>query len=193
MPPRIMARMAVVPPAMNRYQLARLSLGKARSRRADHQRNQEIPQRCRDGRDQEEEDHDHAVNREQAVVGFLVDESAVGRHECYANKGGSAAADEEEECDAEDVEDRDPLVVFGEQPRANGVSDVEIRLPLFVNGDIRDAGHCLTSANARSFGGTLYSLSPVLGGEGWGEGLLSCSRGHVFLRTTKAPHPNPLP
>ena len=46
--------------------------------RADHDRDEEIAEHRGDGRDQEEEDHDHAVHGEQLVVGVGLDQVAGG-------------------------------------------------------------------------------------------------------------------
>ena len=58
------------PPSMKIYQLNRFSRGKARSRAPIISGTRKLPSTAGDRRDQEEQDHDHAVHREQLVVGL---------------------------------------------------------------------------------------------------------------------------
>ena len=94
-----------------------VELGKARSLRADHQRDQEVAEHRGDRRDQEEEDHHHAVHREQLVVGLGLNQVALRRHQLEPHQRRRRAADEEEERDRDHVQQRDPLVVGRQQPR----------------------------------------------------------------------------
>ena len=117
-----MAKMANRPPITSRYQLSRLMLREGQVARADHHRQEEVAQRRRDGGDQEEEDHHHAVHGEQLVIGVRRDQVALRRQQLDADQRGEGAADEEEQRDREQVEQRDALVVLGQQPRLEAVA-----------------------------------------------------------------------
>ena len=90
--------------------------------RADHRRNQEVAEHRRHRRNQEEEHHDHAVQREELVVGVGLEQVALRRRELEPDAHGKQAAEEEEYRDRDQVEDRDALVVLGEQPRPERVA-----------------------------------------------------------------------
>ena len=66
------------------------------------------------------------MHGEELVVGFRSDQRARGSQQVDANHGGENAADEEEECDGNEIQKGDALVVGGEQPRTNAVTGVEI-------------------------------------------------------------------
>ena len=94
--------------------------------RADHQRDEEVPEHRRDRRDHEEEDHHHAVHREELVVGLGLQDVARGRQQLEPDQRREQAAEREEERDADQVEDRDALVVRREQPRLHAVAGVQV-------------------------------------------------------------------
>ena len=94
--------------------------------RADHERDQEVPEHRRNARDQEEEDHQHAVHREEAVVDVGLEEVALGRRELDADEDRHEAAEREEDADGDEVEDRDPLVVARQEPRLEAVGRVQV-------------------------------------------------------------------
>ena len=84
-----------------------------------------LPKRRGDRRDQEEEHHDDPVHREQLVVG-VVREHAFRRQQVQAHTDGERAADEEERRDGEQIQQRDALVIGGEQPRLPSVIGIQI-------------------------------------------------------------------
>jgi hypothetical protein len=71
-----------------------------------------LPSTAGHRRDQEEEDHDHAVQREELVVGLGLEQVALGRQELERIKTANSAADQEEDRDRDQVQHRDPLVVL---------------------------------------------------------------------------------
>ena len=97
---------------------------------ADHHGHEEVAEHGGNRRDEEEEDHDHAVHGEKLVVGVGLDEVAGGGEQFEADEQREEAADEKEEGDGEQVEQRDALVVRGEEPRADTVVLIEIILAL---------------------------------------------------------------
>ena len=94
--------------------------------RADHHGHQEISEDRGNRRDQEKENHDDAVHREQLVVGFRLHQRALRLDQVDAHQHGEGAADEEEERDRNQIEQRDALVIHGEQPGLPAVVRVEI-------------------------------------------------------------------
>ena len=105
-------------------------------RRADHQR-QDVVRDPGEDRDHEDEDHQHRVGREEAVVGAGVDDLGARLGELGPDQHRHQAADEEEEEGGADVLDADHLVI--------GV-EAEVVLPALgavlgvVLGDRRHAG-----------------------------------------------------
>ena len=97
---------------MKRYQLSRLSRGKARSRAPIISGSEEIAERDRDRGHQEEPHHDHAVQREQPVVGLgRLQHALRGRSGCSRiNAAATPPMKKKKVIDAE-IEHRDPLVV----------------------------------------------------------------------------------
>ena len=135
---------------------------------SDHDGNQEIPENSGDRRDEEEENHGHAVHGEELVVGFRTDQHAAGGQEMNADHGGEDAANEEENRDGGEVEQGDALVVGGEQPRtdAGSVSGIQImRIRQFRFWQWRCGAHDLSFLRGR--GGFRYrGHSGALGGNG---------------------------
>jgi hypothetical protein len=66
------------------------------------------------------------VLREDLVVSGRLKEVALRRQQLEANHHGVDAADEEEESDGTKIEQCDPLVVFGQQPRLQAVLRVDV-------------------------------------------------------------------
>jgi hypothetical protein len=83
--------------------------------RADHQRDQ-VVEECRRHRHDEQEDHRHAVHREDLVVLVGVEQRVVGLGELAADQQGFDPADQEERERAEAVEDPDLLVIDRREP-----------------------------------------------------------------------------
>ena len=96
--------------------------------RADHQRDQKIPQHRGNRRNQEKENHDDAVHGEQFVVGLGGNQVTLRRQQVDADHHGKRAAQEKEQRDGNQVQQGDALVVGGEQPRAYAVLRVQIML-----------------------------------------------------------------
>ena len=103
---------------MNRYQLSRLSRGKARSLAPIISGTRKLPKRVGDRRDQEEPHHDDAVHGEETVVGVGADQIGLGRRELNPDRRRRGAADEEEEYQACEIENCDALVIRREKPRS---------------------------------------------------------------------------
>ena len=97
---------------MYRYQRQQIQARKGDVARADHQRQQEIAEHGGDRRDQEEPDHDHAVHREQLVVGLGADQVAVRRRSARAASARRTAPPTKKNSVIDDhVQDADALVV----------------------------------------------------------------------------------
>ena len=94
--------------------------------RADHDRDEEVAEHGRDRRDQEEEDHHHAVHGEHLVVGLGVQQVARRREQLEADHQREETAEREERRDRDQVEQRDPLVVLGQQPGFQPVAVVQV-------------------------------------------------------------------
>ncbi len=92
----------------------------------DHDGDQEVAEDRRNRRNQEEEHHDHAVQREHLVIGVGGDEVALRRGELESNPDRHQAAQEKEDRDGNQIQDRNPLVVLGQEPRREPVSVVQI-------------------------------------------------------------------
>ena len=94
--------------------------------RADHHRHQEVAEDRGNGRNEKEEDHDHAVQGEHLVVGVRLHQVAFGRDELHADHDREEPAEEKHQRDRDQIEKRDALVVGGEQPRFPAVVRVEV-------------------------------------------------------------------
>jgi len=99
-------------------------LGNARVARADHHGEEEVSQHGWNRRDQEKEDHHHAVHGEQLVIGLRTDQIALRRQQLHANQRGEGAADKEEQGDGGEVQQADALVVLGKEPALEAVTGV---------------------------------------------------------------------
>jgi hypothetical protein len=109
--------------------------GKGEIPRAEHQRDREIAERGRDRGDQEEPHHDHAIQRERLVAAVMGQEIARRGDQLEAHQPRRHAADEEEQGDGHEIQERDPLVIGGQQPRADGVALAQIAPARQVAGD----------------------------------------------------------
>ena len=94
--------------------------------RPDHHGDKKVSQHGRNGRNQEEKDHHHAMHGEELVISIGLHQVARGREQFQADEQREEAADEEEECDGDEIEQRDALVVGGEQPRPDSVLLVQV-------------------------------------------------------------------
>ena len=95
---------------------------------AHHQGNQEVSEHRRDRRDQEEEHHDQAVHGEQLVVGIGLHQVARRSEQFQPDQQGEESADKEKDSDRHQVQQGDPLVVHGQQPRLDAIVLVQIVL-----------------------------------------------------------------
>ena len=82
--------------------------------RADHDRYHEIAQHRRNRRNQEKENHGHAMHRKQLVVGFWRNQITGGRQQVDADQRSEQPTDKKEEGHRNQVQDRDPFVVSGQ-------------------------------------------------------------------------------
>ena len=94
--------------------------------RADHQRDQEISEDRRNRRNQEEENHRHAVHGEELVVSFRRDEVTLRRQQVDPDHDGEGAANEKKQGDGREIKQGDPLMVRRKQPRADPVRLIQI-------------------------------------------------------------------
>ena len=107
------------------YQLSRLMRGKARSRAPIMSGIRKFPSVAGIDGHQEEEHHDDPVHGEQLVIGVVL-EQAVWAEQIQPHAHGEGSADEEEGGDGEQIQQRDALVVGGEQPRFPAVVDIQV-------------------------------------------------------------------
>ena len=124
--------------------------------RADGQRQDEVAERGRDRGDEEEPHHDHAVQREELVVGVRRHDVGPRREELEPHQRRGGPADQEEHGDGREVEDRDPLVVRGQQPGPDTVPGGEVARRAGAAGDVdRGVAHWSVSMS-----GDLRTRSP---------------------------------
>ncbi len=103
--------------------------------RADHDRQEEVPQRRGDARDDEQEDHDRSVEREEAIVGLRVHDRLASREELEPHEEGEDAAGQESEADHRQVHQADSLVIERDEPRSDpaiGLQIVGVRVAVRV-------------------------------------------------------------
>ncbi len=105
-----------------------VELGKSDVFRANHQGNEEVSEHGGNGRNQEEENHGHAVHGKELVVSLRRNQVTGRRKQVNADHGGEDAADEKEESDGSKIKQRDALVVGGQQPGTDAVRGIEIML-----------------------------------------------------------------
>ena len=94
--------------------------------RADHHRHQKISQHRGDRRNHEKENHHDAMRGEEFVVSLRLYQRALRSDQVQAHQHRRGAADEKHECDGDEIEQGDALVVHSEEPRADPVIDVQI-------------------------------------------------------------------
>ena len=97
---------------------------------ADHQGHHEVANHRRHRRNQEEENHDDSVHGEQLVVGVGRDQVTRGRQQLQADHHGEESAQPEHRGDRDQVQDRDPLMIGGQQPRLDAVVGIQVILAL---------------------------------------------------------------
>ncbi len=108
--------------------------------RADHHGHEEVAEHGGNGGNQEEEDHHHAVLREELVVSIGLHQVTDRREQFEADEEREESADEKEERDRDEVEQGNPLVVGGKQPRPDSVFLIEIIFALAL-GAVRNRHH----------------------------------------------------
>src|SRR5207245_11591458 len=130
-------------------------------------------ERRRDRRDQEEEHHDHAVHGEELVVGLCLEEVARRREQLEAQHDGEEAAHEEGARQRDQVEEPDPLVVGGEEPRAHAVALGQVVEPGLLDDDGGCGGHgALASVACRDFTYAISSSTPSSLTRPWYVGMM---------------------
>ncbi len=108
------------------YQLARFSFGNARSLAPIMSGTRKLPSTVGIVGIRKKNTMMIAVHREELVVRLVGDEVAGRRGEFQADEHGEDAADDEEERHRREVEQRDALVVAGQEPRSDAVARVEV-------------------------------------------------------------------
>src|SRR5580700_2702706 len=103
-----------------------VDLGKSEILGTNHKRHQEVAKDSRHDWDEKEEHHDHAMLGKCLVVSVGLHQVALGREQFEPDEHGEDATEEEENADRYQIEERDPLVIGGQQPGLNGVPIVEI-------------------------------------------------------------------
>ena len=119
-----MANRLNAPPITSRYQLSRLSLGKARSRAPIMIGRKKFPSTAGMDGIRKKKIIATAVHGEQLVVGLRTDQVALRRQQFHANQRGEGAADEEEQRDGGEIQQADALVVLGKEPRFQAVTGI---------------------------------------------------------------------
>src|SRR5262249_2097815 len=94
--------------------------------RADHDGQEKIPERAWDRRDEEQPDHDHAVQREEAVVGHRAHERSARVKELEAEKERKYTAKKQRDRIRDKKEHADPLVIRSEKPGTNARTVVKV-------------------------------------------------------------------
>ncbi len=89
---------------------------------ADHHGNDKIAEDSGDGGNEEEPDHQHTMNGEEAIVHFGGDEIALRGDEFDTDQGGGDGGDEEIEKDRVEVKQADALVISGQKPGGEGAA-----------------------------------------------------------------------
>jgi len=98
---------------------------------SEHNWKQEVSKHGRDRRDQEKEDHDHAVHREDPVIGIRRKQIPFRCHQLKTDQRGVDPSDQEEDRDREEIEQADSLVIEGQQPRFDRMPVSEIGRAVF--------------------------------------------------------------
>src|SRR6267154_1163650 len=94
--------------------------------RADHDRDEKVAEHGRNDGNQEKEHHHHAVHREELVVRLIGDEVTGRRGQIEPDQHGERASNEEKHGHRGQVQQRDALVIAGQQPRLDAVALVQI-------------------------------------------------------------------
>src|SRR5579863_4827755 len=92
----------------------------------DHQGNEEISQDGGDGRNEKEKNHYLAVHGKKLVVRIGLNEITRRGQQFQADQQSKKSSDEEEEGNGREIEERDALMIRGQQPRANTVFLIQV-------------------------------------------------------------------
>ena len=140
------------------YQLARFSFGNARSFAPIMIGTRKLPSTAGIDGNQEEEHHHHAVHREQLVVGLVGHQIAGRRRQLEPDQHRERAADEKEERDRREVQQRDALVIAGQQPRRDAVAVVQVVLRRHAERSLRH-DYLVLHLGERAVSDLMYSIS----------------------------------
>src|SRR6266700_5505031 len=80
-----------------------VDLGKCQVLGSDHDREQEVAKSGGHGRNQEEENHVHAVHGKELVIGVGLEQLAVGGKQVQSNQSGENSAEKEKERDRNEI------------------------------------------------------------------------------------------
>src|SRR5690606_28279340 len=94
--------------------------------RTEHDGEEEIPETCRDRRDEKQPDHHHAMEGEELVVHVGRDEGGARREVLEPKDQGEDAAHEKKERDGDQKHHADALVVLRGEPGPDGRLAVEV-------------------------------------------------------------------
>ena len=89
--------------------------------RADHQRNDKVPEHGRNGGNKKKPNHEDAVDGEKLVVSLRSDQVALRGEQFDAHHRGGHTRDREEENDRPEIEKPNPLMIGREKPGANAM------------------------------------------------------------------------
>ena len=94
---------------------------------ADHNGQEEVAEDGRSAGEHEHENHDHAVHREESVVGLGREQGRIKRQLLDPHEDAERHRDEEENHHGGEVEDADPLVIRGENPRQDSLAATRLQ------------------------------------------------------------------
>ena len=107
--------------------------------KGEHQRQEEIPECRRNRRNDEQEDHDRAVEREHPVVGSRAHDGAPGGQQLEADEQREHAAHEERQDHRDQVHHPDALVIERREPGPDALARDEVVL-VRINAAVRIGG-----------------------------------------------------
>ena len=125
--------------------------------RAEHHRQEEVPERGGDRGDDEQEHHHRAVERERLVVAIGAHDRLAGRDQLSAHHERGEPADEKGDGGRDQIQDADPLVVERDQP----LQYPGVRLEVVLVGGRGRVRQDPIGVDARRFGGHGYSSAPA--------------------------------
>ena len=141
----------------------KVDLGKRHIPSADLDWQEEVPQYSRHGRNEEEEDHRHAMHGKQLVIRRGFDHIRLGSQQLESNESRENSSDYEEDGRHNQIEYADALVVEGQKPGLDAIAGVQVVHPSAVGwgGDCCVGCHllpiCLPLDPTRNHSATEYS------------------------------------